>query len=75
MRIRITNDRVRRNLIITLRAVSLGLLLKGAVGGSLAALALFGVAVPILGIEATPVGESVATMAGAILGVLAAFRA
>lgn len=75
MALRIRSERVRRNLLLALKAVSFGLALKGAIGGSLATLAIFGVTVPWLGIQPTPVGESLAALAGAILGVVAAVRA
>jgi hypothetical protein len=64
-----------------LRATSFVLLLKGAVAGSVSLLALFGIAVPVLGpifgIHAQPSAFSggVAAGIGAILGVAAAARA
>jgi hypothetical protein len=69
------SDGMRRHLRTTYRVVTFGLMLKGAIGGSLAALALCGVAVPLFGVEPTNLGEGVAATAGAILGVVAAFRA
>lgn len=64
-----------------LQATSFVLVLKGAVGGSVMLLGMFGVAVPIVGpffgVDANPqaLGSGVAAIVGAILGVVAAVRA
>lgn len=57
------------------KAFSIAMVLKGAVGGSLAALALMGFSVPLLGVSPTPIGEGIVASAGAIFGVIVAFRA
>ncbi len=57
------------------RVASIVLILKGAVGGSLALLALFGVTVPTLDITLGPVGEGVVAVTGAVIGVVTALRA
>ncbi|MSP67681.1 MAG: hypothetical protein EXQ96_06220 [Alphaproteobacteria bacterium] len=69
------SEGARKNIFRMLNAVSFILILKGAVGGSIALLALFGVSVPFLGIEVTPVKEGIVAGIGAVLGVIAAFRA
>lgn len=58
-----------------LKAVSFILVLKGAVGFSVAVLAIVGVTVPILGIEPTPVVGGGAAIFGALLGAILALRA
>ncbi len=64
-----------------LHATSFMLALKGAVGGSVATLALFGIVVPYLAplfhISAQPniLNGGVAASVGAVLGVVAATRA
>lgn len=68
------NDKTRFYLQKALKAVSVVMILKGAVGGSLAMLALMGFTVPLLGIAPTPEQEGLIATAGAILGVIAAFR-
>jgi len=57
------------------KAVSYALLFKSVVGFSVAALALFGVTVPYLGVEPTVAGEGLAAGAGALLGALIALKA
>ncbi|MFC4172636.1 hypothetical protein ACFOYU_11285 [Microvirga sp. GCM10011540] len=56
------------------RAVSFILVLKGMVGFSVAALALFGVAVPYFGYEATAAGGTAAAGVGALVGAVLAIR-
>jgi len=56
------------------RAVSFVLVLKAMVGFSVAALALFGVAVPYLGYEATAASGSAAAGIGALVGAVLAIR-
>lgn len=68
------NNKTRVYILRGLKAVSIVMILKGAVGGSLAMLALMGVTVPLFGIEPSPAQEGVVATAGAILGVIAAFR-
>lgn len=58
-----------------LRAVSFILVLKGAVGFSIATLALVGVTVPYFGVEATPAVGGFAAAFGAFLGAVVALRA
>jgi len=67
-------ENVRKNLQRTLQAASFILILKGAVAGSIATLALFGVAVPIFGIEPSSFNQGGAAGIGAIIGIIAAFR-
>jgi len=63
------------------RAASLVLIVKGAVGGSFALLGLFGVAAPavgsMFGFDPGPdaMGSGFAATAGAILGILVALKA
>ena len=57
------------------KAVSFALLFKSAVGFSVTALALFGVAVPHFGIEPTVASEGAVAGAGAVVGALLALRA
>lgn len=68
------NDKTLRYMHKALKAVSVVMILKGAVGGSLATLALLGFSVPLLGIEPTTAQEGVVATAGAIIGVVVAFR-
>lgn len=56
------------------KTVSFVLALKGAVGVSVAALALFGVTVPLFGYETTATSQSAAAGIGAIVGALLAAR-
>lgn len=65
----------RRSIGKVVHAVSMVLVLKGIIGGSLAMLALLGVAVPIFGINSTPEVEGGVAVFGAILGAIAAMRA
>jgi hypothetical protein len=57
------------------KAVSVILLAKAVIGFSVAALALFGVTLPYLGVESTPVTEGAAATLGGIIGVVVALRA
>jgi|HubBroStandDraft_6_1064221.scaffolds.fasta_scaffold1851471_1 hypothetical protein len=57
-----------------LKAVSFILLFKSIVGFSVAALALFGVVVPLLGGEPHPVGQGGAAVVGGLVGALLALR-
>jgi hypothetical protein len=57
-----------------IRTTSFALILKGAVGGSITVLALFGVTVPYFGIESTTINEGLAAGVGAVLGIVAAIR-
>ncbi|MBN7807257.1 hypothetical protein JZX86_18040 [Agrobacterium rosae] len=57
------------------KAVSYVLLMKSMVGFSVAALALFGVSVPYLGVESSIASESAAAGAGALIGALVALKA
>lgn len=59
----------------TSKTVSFILLLKGAAGFAMLALALFGVSVPFLGIEPTNFNGGIAAIAGAVLGSVIALRA
>lgn len=56
------------------KAISVVFLLKSIVGLSLATLALFGVAVPHLGIEPTIVGQGAAASVGGLLGAVLALK-
>lgn len=56
------------------KAVSFALLFKSAVGFSVATLALFGVAVPHLGLETNIAAQGAAAGVGAIAGALLALR-
>lgn len=58
-----------------LKAVSFVLLFKSVVGFSVTALALFGVTVPLLGIEPSVAGEGLAAGIGALAGAVLALRA
>ncbi len=73
------NERLRRSLLKVARATSFMLVLKGAVAGSVAMLAVFGVTVPYLsaafGVEIGDASGGWAAMVGGILGAIAAFRA
>lgn len=57
------------------KTVSFILLLKGAAGFAMLALALFGVSVPFLGIEPTNLSGGIAATAGAVLGAVIALKA
>jgi len=64
----------------TLKATRYALMLKGAVGGSVAALALFGITVPYIapyvGVpHPGAFGGGIAATIGAVLGVVAASKA
>ena len=56
------------------KALTFAMAFKAAVGCSVATLALFGVAVPHLGIEPTIVQEGAAAGAGAIMGLVLAIK-
>lgn len=74
-------EKTRKVVQKTIRATSYALILKGAVGGSVAALALFGIAVPwiapFFGVAShpTPFSGGVVATIGAIAGVVAAAKA
>jgi hypothetical protein len=73
-------ENVRRALYRALKATSFIMVLKGAVGGSVVALALVGVTVPALsdyfGVHAANLAtQGVAGVLGAVLGGFAALRA
>jgi len=69
------SDRMVSVLERTRKTVSFILLLKGAAGFAMLALALFGVSVPFLGIEPTNLNGGLAAIAGALLGSVVALRA
>jgi len=78
--LQIVTRSIRRERIIvaverTAKTVSFILLLKGAAGFAVLALALFGVTVPWFGYEATNFGGGLAATAGAIFGTILALRA
>jgi hypothetical protein len=56
-------------------SASMALILKGIVGGSVAMVVFFGAALPLFGLESTPVVEWVVGAAGAIVGAFLAARA
>ncbi len=58
-----------------LRAVSFVLLFKSIVGFSVAALAIFGVVVPLFGIQPHAATEGGAAVFGGLIGALLALRA
>lgn len=58
----------------TTKAVSFVLLFQSTVGFSMAVLALFGVAVPLFGINPGPLAEGGAALGGALLGAFLALR-
>lgn len=68
------NEKLRKHLYRAVRATSFVLILKGGVAGSVAVLALFGVTVPVFGVELTPTNEGAAAGIGAIIGMLAAIK-
>ena len=66
---------MRKMLHKAARTASFVMMLKGAVGFGFLMAAVFGFAVPHLGIEPTVVGEGAAATVGAIIGALVALRA
>ena len=56
------------------KAVSFALMLKSIVGFSVAALAIFGVVVPLFGVTPSPVAEVGAAGVGGLVGALLALR-
>jgi hypothetical protein len=70
-----TQQSKRRIFILrALRTVSFLMLTKGIIGGSVAMLAIFGVVVPLFGIQPTVGQEGAAAGVGAVLGALLAFK-
>lgn len=59
---------------MALRSVSFALMLKAIAGGAIAALALFGVTTPHIGIEPSLFGEGLAATIGGAIGAIVALR-